>query len=321
MSIGCPKEIYRAVSEVCRLRHLSYRTEQTYLSVIGNFLRFHYPRNPINMGAPEIRAYLSSLATEHLVAASTQNVAYYALLFLYRDVLAINLPNVDNVERAHKPQRLPVVLTREEVKATLAQLDGEYLLMASLLYGSGLRLMECLRLRVKDIDIARGEITIREGKGDKDRVTLLPKSQSEPIRVQLAEARKLYQKDRASGLDGVYLPYALERKYPEAGKEWGWFWVFPATKTALDPRANVIRRHHVYETSLQRAVGRALSVSTAKHASCHTFRHSFATHLLEDGYDIRTVQERLGHKDVSTTMIYTHVLNRGGKGVCSPLDR
>jgi integron integrase len=321
MSIASPKDLYQAVTEVCRLRHLSYRTEQTYLSAIRNFVRFHHPRNPVNLGAPEIRAYLSSLAIEHNVAASTQDVAFHALLFLYRDVLHIDLPAIDQVERATRPKRLPVVLSRAEVKATLDQMQGEYRLMASLLYGSGLRLMECLRLRIKDIDLARGEIIVREGKGDKDRVTMLPASQVEPLRLQLAAARSLYQQDREADLAGVYLPHALEQKYPQAGKEWGWFWVFPAAKTAIDPRANVLRRHHVYETSLQRAVSNALHKARIyKHASCHTFRHSFATHLLEAGYDIRTVQELLGHKDVSTTMIYTHVLNRGGKGVRSPLD-
>lgn len=308
--------------QVMRLKHLSYRTEETYLPVIRRFIEFHGGRrHPKDMGAPEIRAYLSHLAVEGNVAASTQNVAFSALLFLYRDVLHIELPAIDQVERAQRPARLPEVFTREECRAVLARLEGVPRLMAGLLYGSGLRLMECVRLRVKDVDFDRGQITVREGKGEKDRVTMLPQSLIQPLRSQLAKAKLLHEEDLAAGHGAVYLPYALERKYPNAGKEWGWQYVFPASKRSTDPRSGITRRHHLAEDVLQRAVRAAVKqAGIVKKASCHTFRHSFATHLLEDGYDIRTVQELLGHKDVSTTMIYTHVLNRGGRGVRSPLD-
>jgi integron integrase len=308
--------------EVMRLKHFSYRTEQTYLPVIRRYLEFHGGRtHPKDMGAPEIRAYLSHLAVEQNVAASTQNVAFSALRFLYRDVLHVALPAIEQVERAQRPARLPEVFTREECRAVLAQLQGTPWLMASLLYGSGLRLMECVRLRVKDVDFGRLQITVREGKGEKDRVTVLPRALAEPLRRQLETARLLHQEDLAAGFGAVCLPYALDRNYPSAGKEWGWQYVFPSSKRSRDPRSGITRRHHLAEDVLQRAVRAAVRrAGIPKKASCHTFRHSFATHLLEDGYDIRTVQELLGHKDVSTTMIYTHVLNRGGRGVRSPLD-
>lgn len=308
--------------QVMRLRHLSYRTEETYLPIIRRFIEFHGGRrHPKDMGAEEIRAYLSHLAVEQNVAASTQNVAFSALLFLYRDVLNIDLPAIRNVERAQRPARLPEVFTREEVRAVLGGMEGTPRLMAGLLYGSGLRLMECVRLRVKDLDFDRRQVTVREGKGEKDRVTMLPQSLAEPLRRQLEHARRLHEDDLAAGFGAVYLPYALERKYPAAAKEWGWQYVFPAVRRSTDPRSGTARRHHLAEDVLQRAVRAAVRhAGITKKASCHTFRHSFATHLLEDGYDIRTVQELLGHKDVSTTMVYTHVLNRGGRAVRSPLD-
>ncbi|MGV3724519.1 MAG: integron integrase [Actinomycetota bacterium] len=308
--------------EAMRLKHFSYRTELTYLPVIERFIEFHGGKtHPRDLGAAEIRAYLSHLAVEQNVAASTQNVAYSALMFLYRDVLHIELPDIEQVERAQKPARLPEVFTREEARAVLAQMEGAPSLMARLLYGSGLRLMECVRMRVKDVDFDHKQLTVRAGKGEKDRVTMLPQSLTQSLRLQLERAWETHQADLALGYGAVHLPYALERKYPGATREWGWQYVFPASKRAVDPRSGVTRRHHVAEDVLQRAVRAAIGkAGIVKKASCHTFRHSFATHLLEDGYDIRTVQELLGHKDVSTTMIYTHVLNRGGRGVRSPLD-
>jgi integron integrase len=308
--------------QTMRLKHFSYRTEQTYLPVIERYIAFHGGKtHPRDLGAAEIRAYLSHLAVEQNVAASTQNVAYSALRFLYRDVLQIELPEIEQVERAQKPARLPEVFTREEARAVLAQMEGVPGLMARLLYGSGLRLMECVRLRVKDLDFERRQLTVREGKGEKDRVTMLPQSLVQPLRRQLERAREVHQADLALGYGAAHLPHALERKYPGAAREWGWQYVFPASKRTEDPRTGVTRRHHVAEDVLQRAVRAAIGkAGIVKKASCHTFRHSFATHLLEDGYDIRTVQELLGHQDVSTTMIYTHVLNRGGRGVRSPLD-
>jgi integron integrase len=315
-------EFLEEARRVCRLRHLSIHTEESYVQTIRRFIHFHDKKHPARLGMPEVRAYLSHLATERNVAASTQNVALNALVFLYRDVLKTELVgDLEGVERAKRPARLPTVFSRTEVKALLGQMEGTHHLMASLLYGSGLRLMECVRLRVKDIDFDMAQITVRDGKGEKDRVTLLPQSLAPSLREQLAKARALYDEDVARGRANVYLPYALAEKYPQAPRQWAWQWVFPAAKLSVDPRAGVMRRHHLLEDGLQRAVKRALQAAgIAKHGSCHTLRHSFATHLLEDGYDIRTVQELLGHKDVQTTMIYTHVLNRGGRGVRSPLD-
>jgi integron integrase len=322
MSITSPQELYDAVRKTMRLRHYSYRTEQTYLGVIEDYVKFHERKHPARLGVDDIRNYLSHLASQRNVAASTQNVAFNALLFLYRQVLQVELPDIDGVERAQRPKRLPVVLSRQEVRALLDQLNGAERLMAGLLYGSGLRLMECLRLRVKDLDFDRCELTVREGKGDKDRVTLLPTSLHAPLRHQLEVARALHQQDLAEGYGAVHLPYALERKYTNAATDWGWQYVFPAAKRSVDPRTGIIRRHHILEDNLQNAVKWAVrKAGITKNASCHTLRHSFATHLLEAGYDIRTVQELLGHADVSTTMIYTHVLNSGPKAVRSPLDQ
>jgi len=310
------------VSTVARLKHLSIRTEKAYRNQIKRFIIFHQLRHPEEMGEEEIRAYLSHLAVNRNVAASTQNVALAALLFLYRDVLKKNLARIEDIERARLPTRLPVVFTREEVRALMKRLSGVDLIAASLMYGAGLRLMECLRLRVKDIDFSYNQITIRSGKGEKDRVTMLPASLKEPLRCHLLNVRLIHQTDLRQGLGEVYLPYALERKFSGAARQWAWQYVFPARGLTRDPRSGNLRRHHVHESKIQRAVKNAIRASRiTKRGSCHTFRHSFATHLLEDGYDIRTVQELLGHKDVRTTMIYTHVLNRGGRGVKSPLDQ
>ncbi len=304
-----------------RLRHYSIRTEEAYVQTIKRFILFHHKRHPQQMGAEEIRQYLSHLATEGQVSASTQNQALSALLFLYREVLGIELPFIDGIERAKRPVRVPVVLTRDEANNILSQLSGVYYLMACLLYGSGLRVMECVRLRVKDVDFGYKQITVRDGKGEKDRRTVLPVSLIEPLRRQLTRTKLLYEEDLQRGYGKVYLPYALGRKYPHAAAEWAWQWVFPANKLSNDPRSGQSRRHHASEDMLQSEVKRAVKrAGIAKRVSCHTFRHSFATHMLESGYDIRTVQELLGHSSVQTTQIYTHVLNRGGHGVKSPLD-
>jgi len=310
------------VREAIRLRHYSLRTEDSYLHWIKRFILFHGKRHPAEMGEAEIGQFLSALAVEHHVSASTQNQALNALLFLYRHVLDLNPGWIDNVVRAKQPQRLPVVLRKHEVKALLDAMEGVHWIMGHLLYGAGLRLLECLRLRVKDIDFSANHIVVREGKGHKDRITMLPLVVKEPLVAHLSQVRELHQQDLARGFGSVYLPDALHRKYPNAPKEWGWQWVFPATQISVDPRSGEQRRHHLHEVVLQRAVrAAARRAGLIKPVGCHTLRHSFATHLLEDGYDIRTIQELLGHKDVSTTMIYTHVLNRGGKGVTSPSDR
>jgi integron integrase len=304
-----------------RLKHYSLRTEQAYSDWIRRFIRFHGTRHPREMGAAEVEAFLTHLAVDGKVAASTQNQAKSALLFLYKEVLESELPWLDNVEQAKAPKRLPVVLTRAEVQALLTRLDGTHWLMASLLYGAGLRLMECLRLRVKDVDFARKEILVRDGKGFKDRVTMLPVALVELLRAHLERVRELHRQDLADGFGAVYLPYALERKYPNAAREWIWQYIFPTAKRSVDPRSGETRRHHVQDQALQRAIKQAVrDADLTKPATPHTLRHSFATHLLEGGYDIRTVQELLGHSEVSTTMIYTHVLNKGGHGVASPLD-
>ena len=304
-----------------RVRHMSLRTEETYLHRIKEYILFHDKRNPEALDRDDIRAYLSHLANNRDVAASTQNVARSALLFLYRDVLGWSMERLEGVTPARHSQHLPTVFTRQEVRAVLSQMNGLHHLMASLLYGSGLRLLECIRLRVKDIDLETGQIVLRDGKGARDRVTMLPDSLREPLGRQRERVRLLLEDDRAAGQANVFLPDALKRKYPNAAHEWAWQWVFPAARLSTDPRTGQVRRHHASEDTLQRAVKTAiLNSDIAKHGSCHTLRHSFATHLIEGGYDIRTVQELLGHADVRTTMFYTHVLNRGGKGVRSPLD-
>lgn len=310
------------VRQAIRTRHYSYMTEKAYVHWIKRFIFFHNKRHPNEMGEPEIGRFLSSLATDFHVSASTQNQALNALLFLYREILKKDIGYVNGIVRAKRPHRLPVVLTRQEVRSILRCLDGLNWIMAMLLYGAGLRLMECLRLRVKDIDFTGNQLVVRAGKGDKDRHTMLPAAVKEPLAKHLEVIRRQHQRDLERGLGRVALPNALERKYPNAGKEWGWQWVFPATSHYTDKVTGERRRHHFHESVLQKAVKEAVqNAGIPKPASPHTFRHSFATDLLEDGYDIRTVQELLGHRDVSTTMIYTHVLNRAGKGVFSPADR
>ncbi len=306
---------------VLRVKHFSLSTERAYVQWIRRFILFHNKRHPNEMGEPEIRQFISHLAVDARIAASTQTVALSALLFLYRQVLKKDLPYITQIERAKPAKKLPVVFTQEEVKSVLAQLDGTHHLIACLLYGSGLRLMEAVRLRVKDIDFERCELSIRQGKGAKDRVTMLPRSLVGTLKHHLVRVKSLHLADLQAGFGRVQLPYALERKYPGAAREWPWQYVFPSVKRSRDPRSGIERRHHIYADHVQRAVKTAVRVAQiTKRGSCHTLRHSFATHLLSDGYDIRTVQELLGHKDVRTTMIYTHVLNRGGRGVKSPLD-
>lgn len=321
MTTNQPVTLLGRVREVIRYKHYSIRTERAYVDWIRRFVNFHGRRHPREMGADEVRAFLGHLTANLDVAVSTHQQALSALLFLYRDVLELELPWLDNLSRPTKPKRLPTVLSQAEVEALLVAMSGTHTLMARLLYGTGMRLMECLRLRVKDVDFDQGEILIREGKGAKDRVTVLPRSLVPVLRTHLQRVRGLWQDDREAGRNGVQLPDALARKYPNAPKEWRWFWVFPARDLSTDPRSGVERRHHAHEQALQRAIKRGLQAAgIAKPASTHTLRHSFATHLLQAGYDIRTVQELLGHVSVETTMIYTHVMNRGGRGVISPAD-
>jgi integron integrase len=304
-----------------RLGHFSPRTEQAYRGWVIRFVHFHRLRHPADMAEPEVLAFLRYLAEERHVAASTQQQALAALLFLYREVLNRPLKLNGRIPRGRIPARLPTVLTRDEVARVLDQLTGAYRLVALLLYGSGIRLMECLTLRVKDVDLARGEIRVRQGKGARDRVTVLPALLAVPLKAHLAEVQRRHRRDLARGAGRVALPGALARKYPKAAASWPWQWIFPATRQHRDRETGELRRHHLHPSAVQRAVADAVRRSgVAKRASCHTLRHSFATHLLEAGYDIRTVQELLGHRDVSTTMLYTHVLNRGGLGVRSPAD-
>jgi integron integrase len=307
--------------EVLRTRHYSRRTERAYVGWIRRFIQFHTGQHPATLGAQEVTAFLSHLAVQGHVAASTQNQALAALLFLYQHVLGVKLPWLDEVVRAKRPQRLPVVLSREEVRQVLGRLNGTYRLIGLLLYGSGLRLLECLRLRVKDVDFALGQIIVREGKGNKDRRTMLPVTVIDELQAHLERVRALHRQDLAHDLGAVLLPDALQRKLPGASREWAWQYVFPSATLSTDPRSGHRGRHHVHEASVSREITAAVRrAKIGKRATSHTFRHSFATHLLEAGYDIRTVQELLGHKSVETTMIYTHVLNKGGRGVTSPLD-
>jgi integron integrase len=316
-----PKLLDR-VRDALRVRHMSLRTEKAYLHWIRRYILFHNKRHPQEMGEPEINAFLTHLAVDGQVSASTQTQALCALLFLYRIVLEREVGELEGLVRAKRRRKLPVVLTAEEVKRILSHLQAADRTFLSLLYGTGMRLMEALRLRVKDVDFAYDQITIRDGKGAKDRVTMLPASLKTDLREHLAKVKKQHEEDLRGGRGRVYLPDALSRKYPRAAAEWGWQYVFPAASFSADPRSGEWRRHHLHERSIQRAFHDAVrAAGIVKAATCHTLRHSFATHLLMSGYDIRTVQELLGHRSVQTTMIYTHVLNRGGRGVQSPVDR
>lgn len=321
-SINPPPKLLDQMRDRLRVKHYSIRTETSYLQWVKRFILFHGKRHPAEMGTVELEAFLTHLAVDGNVSASTQNQALSALLFLYKEVLVMDLPWLNNVARAKVPQRLPVVLTRTEVREVLVRMKGVYALMANLLYGSGMRLMECVRLRVKDVDFERGEILVRCGKGGKDRVTMLPASVKIGLQAHLAQRRALFEDDKRIGKVDVFMPNALARKYPNASTDWNWQYIFPSGSYSIDPRSGIERRHHIDEKLLQRAMKKAVQASgITKPATPHTLRHSFATHLLEAGYDIRTVQELLGHSDVSTTMIYTHVLNKGAKGVLSPLDQ
>jgi integron integrase len=311
-----------AARRVMRTKHLSRLTEEAYVRWIVRYVRFHGLRHPHALGEREMREFLSHLAVDEGVSASTQSQALAALLFLYLEVLRDPVPWIADIVRARRPHRLPVVMAREEVKAVLGKMGGTSKLVATLLYGSGLRLMEALRLRVKDLDFGMSQITVRGGKGDRDRVTMLPAAARPGLERHLVRVKALHERDLASGAGRTILPHALALKYPNAATERAWQWVFPALRIAVDPATKARYRHHLHETVVQREMREAVKAAgLAKRATCHTFRHSFATHLLEDGYDIRTVQELLGHRNVATTMIYTHVLNRGGLGVKSPADR
>ena len=316
-----PPKLLDRVRHACRVRHLSIRTEDAYHDWAERFIRFHHIRHPDTMAEPEVNAFLTHLAVERSVAASTQNQALCALLFLYDAVLVRPLDQLA-VVRANRPKRLPVVMTRDEVKRVLGGLQGVNGLVGRLLYGTGMRLLECLRVRIKDVDSGLNQITICGGKGDKDRLTVLPGAVLSDLHDHLTAVRVLHATDLAAGFGRVYLPTALERKYPAAAGEWGWQYVFPSVKRSVDPRGGLERRHHLNDGAVSRTVTAAVrAAGIVKHATAHTLRHSFATHLIEDGVDIRTVQELLGHASVETTMIYTHVLGKGGRGVTSPLDK
>jgi len=320
--MGSQPGLFAAARDKMRTRHLALRTEQAYLQWLRRYVAFHHRKHPRELGAPEVEQFLTHLAVDRKVSAATQNQALQAILFLYRHVLEIQLPWLDNVTRASPAKRLPVVLSRAEVRTLLVQLQGAPWLVANLLYGSGLRLMEGLRLRVKDLQIDRGELIVRQAKGGKDRVTMLPSSLETPLRAHLARLREWFEQERRRGRPGVSLPFALARKYPQAATQWGWQYLFPSVALVQDAQTGQPVRHHLQEKIIQRAVQSAVrKAGITQPASCHTLRHCFATHLLEDGYDIRTVQELLGHADLNTTMIYTHVMSKGAQGVRSPLDR
>lgn len=317
-----PPKLLDRVRAALRLRHMSLRTEEAYVGWIRRYIRFHGLRHPDALGASEVVAFLSDLAVRGRVSAATQNQALAALLFLYREVLGRELSGLGDIVRARQPKHLPQVLSRSEVAAVIGALEGTPRLVATLLYGAGLRLLEGLQLRVKDVDFERKQLTVRDGKGARDRPTVLPDAAVAALRAQLGTSRERWERDRRHELPGVFVPYAIERKYPGIGREWGWHWLFPAGRPGPDPRTGEIRRHHLHESAIQRAVREAATrLGLAKRVSPHVFRHSFATHLLEDGADIRTVQTLLGHRDLKTTMVYTHVLQRGPLGVRSPLDR
>ncbi len=317
-----PPRLLDRMRDRLRVKHYSIRTEQCYLDWARRYVRFHGLRHPSELGAGAVEQFLTDLAVKGNVAPSTQNQAKSALLFLYKEVLGVDLPWLDGIVSARRTPRLPVVLTQAETACLLDHMSGTTGLVARLLYGTGMRILEGVRLRVKDLDLARGEILVRDGKGAKDRVTMVPRSIEPLLKLQLGVAKAQHARDLADGVGAVYLPHALDRKYPNASREWAWQYVFPADRISIDPRAGVRRRHHFDEQLVQRAMRDAVrAAGITKPATPHTLRHSFATHLLEAGYDIRTVQELLGHSDVRTTMIYTHVLNRGGRGVASPLDR
>jgi integron integrase len=316
-----PKKLLEQVSNIIRIKHYSYKTEKSYVNWIKRYIIFHDKRHPKEMGGREIEEFLTHLAVKENVAASTQNQALNAILFLYKEVLQQELDLRVDAVRAKRSRYLPTVLTKEEVLAIINNLSGVYQLVVKILYGTGLRQTECLQLRVKDLDFAQKQLIVRDAKGRESRVTMLPTSLIEELQFHLQIVKRQHQQDLEKGYGSVYLPFALERKYKNAEREWIWQFVFPSDRISQDPRSGIIRRHHLHESGLQKALKQAVkTASINKQVSCHTFRHSFATHLLQNGYDIRTVQELLGHKDVKTTMIYTHVLNRGGKGVRSPLD-
>jgi integron integrase len=309
------------VRETIRTKHYSIRTEQSYVQWIRRYILFHHKKHPKDMGEKEINAFLKHLAVNRNVTASTQTQALSAILFLYKEVLGEKIGFIENIYRAKKPRRLPVVFSRREVREIMRHLSGEKWLMANIIYGAGLRLMECLRLRIKDVDFAYNQITVRDGKGQQDRITMLPEIIKNPLKEHLKKVWHLHQKDLKDGYGKVSMPYALSRKYPNADREWGWQYVFPSINRSVDPRSGLVKRHHLSDQFLQRAIKTALkNAKISKGGSTHSLRHSFATHILEAGYDIRSIQELLGHKDVRTTMIYTHVLNRGGRGVKSPAD-
>ncbi|MCF7815369.1 MAG: integron integrase [Candidatus Cloacimonetes bacterium] len=319
--MSSPKLLER-VKNAIRTKHYSRKTENSYCSWIKRYILYHNKKHPKDMGEVQIRRFINHLAVKRKLSASTQNQALCAILFLYREVLGVELDRIDKIHWAKKPKRLPVIFSKEEVKAIIAKITGVYRLMTMLLYGSGLRLKECLRLRVKDIDFDNQQIFIRAGKGNKDRYTILPKAIESKLKSHIKSVENIHKRDIEAGNDSVYMPYALEKKYPNAGKKIGWHFLFPSKNLSNDPVSGIRRRHHLHERTLQRAVKKAIKrAGIRKHGGCHTFRHSFATHLLEDGVNVRAVQELLGHKNLETTMVYTHVMNKSKAGIESPADK